>query len=720
MRKQNFGECGGTTGKRSSLDLGVKPGNWPADFPEPHPTAHLTGAGRQMSIARPTALIRRAVALPMGLLDRVEASLDARLDAGFARIDGAVDRRISSVGDRSSLLSQGLTRSADSLDRALDQRVIKFDSRTISRTNKISKGVQGVSSLANAIEVRADAKLTRGVQKFDRLSTATIRTAISTMNASVAATHRADNKITRGFDRVDVRATNVANRTHARQVKTIKLGHRVTARIDRRVETDYLRADTRVNAGINHTVNAIEATLSRAVAITRSTDAKLSNAVTRIDTRIDSRIAQGSYAASMAAKVVNVKSLAFERAMDVGISRVDSRIANGAARIEAVGASLASAVDSSDRGLTGVLVSVDYRVDNRFAQATYAYAQASTFASNRLNATDSKLDLSVASFDASVASGVATLVSAATGIANFVVDHVEDADTALTNRISRFDARTDELIDLMNGQPGRHASQPRTSLPWAATSLTLVLGTLGAATGASVVNASTVTGELDTTVQIEASAAKDAVTQYLSVRDSFQALQASRSRTMQTLEQEIAAAEQRASQTFIDGDRVIDIANNYGGVPYVRGGTTPNGFDCSGYTSYVFAQLGISLPRVAAAQYSWADRISASDRKPGDLMFWSNGGGVHHVAIYAGDGKMWDSPRPGRRVGKISIWGSPTYGRVPIEALNAPALREIAEKTKELEKLKANPPQLPISIDENLLLPLTESEVQNSAQKILP
>ena len=41
---QNIGECGGPTGKRSFLDLGVKPGNWPADFPEPHPTAHLTGA----------------------------------------------------------------------------------------------------------------------------------------------------------------------------------------------------------------------------------------------------------------------------------------------------------------------------------------------------------------------------------------------------------------------------------------------------------------------------------------------------------------------------------------------------------------------------------------------------------------------------------------------------------------------------------------------------
>jgi hypothetical protein len=100
-------------------------------------------------------------------------------------------------------------------------------------------------------------------------------------------------------------------------------------------------------------------------------------------------------------------------------------------------------------------------------------------------------------------------------------------------------------------------------------------------------------------------------------------------------------------------------------------------------------------------------------------MFWQ-GGGVNHVAIYAGDGKMWDSPRPGRRVAKIRIWGNPTYGRVPIEALNAPALREIEKKTKELEKLKANPPQLPIVIDENLLLPLNEPEIQNSAPKILP
>ena len=78
-------------------------------------------------------MIRRAVALPIGLLDRIEASLDAALDAGFARVDRALDRRISAVADRASSVSQGLARSADSMDRALDQRVTKVDTRSAAR-----------------------------------------------------------------------------------------------------------------------------------------------------------------------------------------------------------------------------------------------------------------------------------------------------------------------------------------------------------------------------------------------------------------------------------------------------------------------------------------------------------------------------------------------------------------------------------------------------------
>ena len=654
-----------------------------------------------MSIARPTALIRRAAALPMGLLDRV----DARFDAGFSRVDGALDRRITAVADLKLSVSKRISRATDSMDRALDQRVTSFDSRSISRVAKTRATTNRMASIAASLEARTDAKLSRSLHTFDRATAAGTRVVFATMDASVAFTHRADNKITRGFDRVDVRATNVANRVHSRRIKTANLAVRATTRIDQRIETDFLRADARVNAGIIHAANTAETILDRAVSAANATDIRISNAVTRVDARIDRRIEQGANATTATLNLVNTKALAFESAMDLGMSRIDTRVANGKARGVAATVALTNGVNATDQALSSTLARFDSRVDNRIAQASYAYVQASKFASNRLATADSKLDVSVTNFDARVATGVATLVAAATGISNFVTDHVDDADVALTKRMSRIDARADALLDLMNGQPGRHASQQRTSLPWAATSLTLVLGTLGAATGASVVNASTTTTEIDTTVQIEATAAKDAVTQYLSVRETFQELQASRSRTIQTLEQEIAAAQQRASQTFIDGDRVIDIANNYGGVPYVRGGTTPKGFDCSGYTQYVFAQMGISLPRVAASQYNWAEKISASDRKPGDLMFWSNGGGIHHVAIYAGDGKMWDSPRPGRRVGKISIWGSPMYGRVPVEALNAPALREIELKSKELDELKANPPQLPITIDEELFLP---------------
>jgi cell wall-associated NlpC family hydrolase len=394
--------------------------------------------------------------------------------------------------------------------------------------------------------------------------------------------------------------------------------------------------------------------------------------------------------------------------MDLGIARLDSRIANGGARGVAAQAVLAKGVNATDRGLSGALERIDYRVHNRIAQATYGYAQIAEFATNQGAATEIKLDNSVTAFDHRAAIGAKTLATAANGVANFVADHIDDVDTALTNRMSRIDVRVDSVISVAQGQNVGMPGRPSNPIPWVATSLTLVLGTLGAATGASVVNANSIPAELDNSVQIEASAAKDAVAQYLSVRDSFQALQASRSRTIQTLEQEIADAQQRASQASIDGAKVIDIANNYGGVPYARGGTTPSGFDCSGYTSYVFAQMGITLPRVASAQYNWSDKISAKDRQPGDLMFWANSGGVHHVAIYAGDGKMWDATRPGRRVAKIGIWGNPTYGRVPVEAINAPALREVKAKTAELEKLVANPPQLPITIDENLLQPLTE------------
>lgn len=85
---------------------------------------------------------------------------------------------------------------------------------------------------------------------------------------------------------------------------------------------------------------------------------------------------------------------------------------------------------------------------------------------------------------------------------------------------------------------------------------------------------------------------------------------------------------------------VVSIAHSLTGTPYSYSGTTPAAFDCSGFTSYVFKQAGRSLPRTAAGQYSATTRISQSQAKPGDLIFFSQGGGIDHVGIYLGGGSF--------------------------------------------------------------------------------
>lgn len=113
------------------------------------------------------------------------------------------------------------------------------------------------------------------------------------------------------------------------------------------------------------------------------------------------------------------------------------------------------------------------------------------------------------------------------------------------------------------------------------------------------------------------------------------------------------------------GRRAALIAENYLGVPYVYGGRSPSGFDCSGFTGYVYSQLGVTLPRTSSSQASYGVAVEKTDLQPGDLLFFNTrGGGVSHVGLYVGNGSFIHAPMPGTSVSYANLhsaYWSKTY-----------------------------------------------------------
>ena len=98
---------------------------------------------------------------------------------------------------------------------------------------------------------------------------------------------------------------------------------------------------------------------------------------------------------------------------------------------------------------------------------------------------------------------------------------------------------------------------------------------------------------------------------------------------------------------------VYSVALQYEGVPYVYGGATPAGFDCSGYVMYVYAQFGISLPHSSTGQGAAGTQIPVSEAQPGDLVIMDG-----HDGFYAGNGNILHAPYEGASVRVQPIWTS--------------------------------------------------------------
>ena len=154
------------------------------------------------------------------------------------------------------------------------------------------------------------------------------------------------------------------------------------------------------------------------------------------------------------------------------------------------------------------------------------------------------------------------------------------------------------------------------------------------------------------------------------LKAKIKAQQAAAEAAAQAAAQAAASAATTAKQPHIVYDttgpghpEIVGIAQKYLGVPYVWGGASPSGFDCSGLVMYCYAQIGISLPHGATMQQQMSHPVPLDSLQPGDLVFFGSASYSYHVGIYVGGGQMIEAPHTGAVVSYGSVSGAWIGGR---------------------------------------------------------